>query len=398
MGAIVIDVGSSNIKAGWAGEDNPRTVFSSHIGVMFVDDDGKSNENNTTGSFVGSNLSTDVDAAQDRDTTIPRTSMLAPPSSWTSSSSSNSSSSSSSAIDTRRRKLFIGDTVHRRDHMDMISPVQHGLIMDWEAYDKYLDYIFKTQLHADVEEAPLLLSEPVLNTKARREKTVEIVFEKHRTPAVYLAKDAVLSAFSCGKATATVLDIGAGKTSCVAVNDGYALYKSSKVTKIGGDSLDALTEELLFQSKGIMDIPPKYAYYKKYVEQGTQGQPTTQGTQTAQPQTSQTTPIGPGPMTGTSLVYEALSFPLTTRSYRHYAQAQIVRDAKETICRVHDQAFDAELYAKIPSRPYVLPDGTVLEVGVERMLVGESLFQPSLGLGKEVLSDFDPLFKFEGMT
>ncbi len=50
----------------------------------------------------------------------------------------------------------------------------------------------------------------------------------------------------------------------------------------------------------------------------------------------------------------------------------------------------------MPARPFTLPDGNVVDMGVERLLVGEALFDPALGLGKEVVSDLDPLFKWEG--
>lgn len=41
-----------------------------------------------------------------------------------------------------------------------------------------------------------------------REKTTEIMFEKFQVPALYLAKNAVLSAFATAKQTALVIDAG----------------------------------------------------------------------------------------------------------------------------------------------------------------------------------------------
>lgn len=38
MGAVVLDVGSSSTRAGWAGEDGPRSVFPSAVGLSPVRD------------------------------------------------------------------------------------------------------------------------------------------------------------------------------------------------------------------------------------------------------------------------------------------------------------------------------------------------------------------------
>lgn len=58
----------------------------------------------------------------------------------------------------------------------------------------------------------------------------------------------------------------------------------------------------------------------------------------------------------------------------------IVNDIKEVLCRVADLGYE-DLMAKnsnIPSIPYELPDGNVVEVGVERFKVPELLFSPDL--------------------
>ena len=39
--AVVVDVGADTTKAGYAGEDSPKTVFSSAVGVLAGEDGGK---------------------------------------------------------------------------------------------------------------------------------------------------------------------------------------------------------------------------------------------------------------------------------------------------------------------------------------------------------------------
>ncbi len=55
---------------------------------------------------------------------------------------------------------------------------------------------------------------------------------------------------------------------------------------------------------------------------------------------------------------------------------QIAADAKESICRVSDSAFDAEQNANIPTVTYELPDGQEIQVGPDRFSVPEVLFNP----------------------
>lgn len=53
-----------------------------------------------------------------------------------------------------------------------------------------------------------MLAEPTHNSRAAREKAVEVLFESQRCPALFLAKSAALSAFAVGKQTALVVDAG----------------------------------------------------------------------------------------------------------------------------------------------------------------------------------------------
>ena len=66
------------------------------------------------------------------------------------------------------------------------------------------------------------------NTRAKREKLTEIMFEKYNVPAFYLVKNAVLAAFANGRSTGIVVDSGSTHTSAVPVYDGYVLSQGKK--------------------------------------------------------------------------------------------------------------------------------------------------------------------------
>jgi actin-like protein 6A len=74
-----------------------------------------------------------------------------------------------------------------------------------------------------------------------------------------------------------------------------------------------------------------------------------------------------------------------TSAYRLFKQREIASDLKETVCRLSDSSYDDAANQNMPSMQYELPDGNVIDVGVERYKIPELLFQPELigsfGLG-----------------
>jgi actin-like protein 6A len=76
-------------------------------------------------------------------------------------------------------------------------------------------------------------------------------------------------------------------------------------------------------------------------------------------------------------------FPKTHPTYKAWAVASVLSDAKEVVCRLADAPFDPANGgtpggAPVPATPYELPDGTEVGLGVERFAVPEALFRPSI--------------------
>ncbi|RYG50860.1 hypothetical protein EON67_04505 [archaeon] len=55
---------------------------------------------------------------------------------------------------------------------------------------------------------------------------LEMMFETFQTPAAYIARAPALAAFSMGRGTAVVVDIGASSTRVTPVYDGYVLQST----------------------------------------------------------------------------------------------------------------------------------------------------------------------------
>lgn len=95
-------------------------------------------------------------------------------------------------------------------------------------------------------------------------KLTEHMFEKYKIPALFLVKDPVLNAFSCGRSSALILDCGHKQTIATPVNDGYALLKCIVKHDIGGDQLTIDLNNFLINKKQ-MSVRPRFHFKKSFV-------------------------------------------------------------------------------------------------------------------------------------
>ncbi|KAG2411031.1 Actin-related protein [Vigna angularis] len=236
VSAIVIDLGSHTCKAGYAGEDAPKAVFPSVVGAIDqMDIDGPVHAGVSSGSAV------DLQ---------------------------NNKKNHESDRTKEKCKLYVGSQSlgYRRDYMELLSPLKNGVIVDWNIVDNIWDHALRECLLVDPKERPMLLAEQCSNTQEQRERAAELMFEKYKVPALFLAKNAVLTSFASGRATSLVVDSGAGSTTVAPVLDGYVLQKAVISSPIGGQFLtECLTRSL--EAKGITPRP-RYSFKKKEISPG----------------------------------------------------------------------------------------------------------------------------------
>mmetsp|Transcript_56693 Transcript_56693/g.64972 ORF Transcript_56693/g.64972 Transcript_56693/m.64972 type:complete len:422 (+) Transcript_56693:32-1297(+) len=188
--AAVIDIGNGSCRAGSSGEDTPKYILPSVVGVL-------ENKN--------SELSMDIESEQTKN----------------------------------RRTLFAGEhqIKFRRDNMEIVESIRNGQYLNFELIEKLINDVYYENLQILPSKYPLLMSEPSIPIKEQRQKMIELAFEKFATPAYYVCKSAVLSCFASGRSTSLILDSGASHTIAVPVNDGYALQKSTISIELGGNHL-----------------------------------------------------------------------------------------------------------------------------------------------------------------
>jgi len=112
------------------------------------------------------------------------------------------------ASNTQKFRLGMHGVGVWREGMEVGSPFTNGLVSNWDALEALWSYTLTDQMKLNAEDHPMMLTEPSFNTNNAREKMVELMFEKYKVPAVFLAKNAVLSSFAMARQTSLVVDIG----------------------------------------------------------------------------------------------------------------------------------------------------------------------------------------------
>ena len=291
--------------------------------------------------------------------------------------------------------------------MEVRSAFKDGLIEDWDLLEQLLDFTFERQLRANASDHPLMFSEcPVgllffflfllflsffsfhprmeaslqhpkmlrvgvrlherfccqyvlifswssflflfgqWNTKAKRETLTELLFEKYKVPALYLAKSAVLSAFASGRSTALVVDGGASSMSVTPVYDGYVLYDGIRRSPLAGHGLSDRFVDMLEKKKEIPIVPHYRVKSKSAVGEAE------------------------------AAVFVAREHPGLTESFIKYSKRDVVLDFQSMAGRVASPSYNTDLLTTLPTTSHEFPNGYHDSFGLERYDVSELLFDP----------------------
>ncbi|KAJ3425114.1 actin [Anaeramoeba flamelloides] len=188
--ACVIENGTYNIKAGFAGDDSPSAVFRSIVG----------REKN-------------ADLADQKQT---------------------------------EKEFYIGEEAQKkRGILSLKHPIEKGIITDWGDMESIWSHVFKNELRVAPEQYPILLTQTPLNPKANKEKMTEIMFETFKVPAAHLGNTSTLALYASGRTTGMMVEFGYDRTYSVPIYEGYALPYAIKSLDVGGADLTEYLTKIL---------------------------------------------------------------------------------------------------------------------------------------------------------
>ncbi|KAF8930657.1 actin family [Dissophora ornata] len=219
----------------------------------------------------------------------------------------------------RVKDIMVGDeAAELRSSLQMSYPMENGIVKNWTDMRHLWDYTFNEKLKIDPRETKIMLTEPVMNPKANREKMVQTMLEEYGFQGVYVAIQAVLTLYAQGLTTGVVVDSGDGVTHIVPVVDGYSLPHITKRLDVAGRDVTQYLIKLLL---------------------------------------------------------------LRGYAFNRTADFETVRQIKEKLCYTSydvDQDLKLANETTVLVESYTLPDGRVIKVGSERFEAPECMFQPGL--------------------
>ncbi|KAJ3431278.1 actin-7-related [Anaeramoeba flamelloides] len=190
--SIVIDNGTSQIKIGIAGNENPSFIEFNCIGKP----KGKESKTNQESSYIGC------------------------------------------------------EAIEKRESLTLSSPMERGQIVDWENMERIWNYLFLDKMKHDPNEYNFLITKKRQTPKSNDETIAEIVFETYGVKAMYLAYDTILSLYSSGRTTGCVLDVGDGCITIEAIYEGFSVPQSINRYDLGGRDITDYLCTLLKRETG----------------------------------------------------------------------------------------------------------------------------------------------------
>ena len=164
---------------------------------------------------------------------------------------------------------FIGKSAEQ--HRGLLSikyPMEHGIVVDWNDMELMWHHIYsKEQLQIFAEEHPVLITESPVNPRRNRERTAEILFETFNVPALFISMQAVLSLYASGRTTGVVLDSGDGITQAVPIYEGFALPLSIVRTDVAGRDITKFLKFLIRKEGLTLNTTAEFEVIKKLKEQ-----------------------------------------------------------------------------------------------------------------------------------
>ena len=190
---IIIDIGTSSIKAGLSGQEKPSLIFPNYFGEM--------------------KYSKSVGSWKDDD-----------------------------------KKHIIGNDCNKYFGVVKLKyPLSHGIFNNSEDISSIFEYIYSNldMSITEIKEHPVLIAEPLLNPQENRRNIAKVLFDTYKIEQIFFASQPILSLFSTSSTSGAVLESGDGVTQSCIIYEGYTIPGSYKRINLGGKEVTEYLQYLL---------------------------------------------------------------------------------------------------------------------------------------------------------
>ena len=198
---VIIDIDSGIIKSGFGGEDSPRNIFNSIVGIPKM-----------PGVMVSMG----------------------------------------------QQERFVGEeAISKLEIMNFNAPIQRGQISDWDKFETLLHYLLYEKMKVVPEEISIMITESPKSPKENKQKLSELLFETFNVQNIHLANSSMLGLFAYGKTSGLIVDSGFNITSSVPLYEGFPLHHASIKLNYGGEDISKYLLSMIEK-----ELDPSYKYLK----------------------------------------------------------------------------------------------------------------------------------------
>ncbi|KAF2429523.1 actin-like protein-like protein 6A [Tothia fuscella] len=337
VSALVLDPGYATTRAGFAGEDTPKSVVPTYYGLLYKD---------------SSSIHKTLFGENDLHTPLPNLDIHNP---LAGAGAEDWVDDWDTAI-----KLWEYTITSRLTGPRATDPRKNGL-NDVSNGDGDVDLDGVENEEKAMGDNPLLMTEPGKTSVKARERATENAMENWGVPAFWLGRSGVLAAFSAGKANALVIDIGASGIQITPVIEGTILKKGVRSSPLGGNWISNQLRLMFSTSQPLVPLVPHYMVQSKLPVEA--GQPS-------------------------AATYRKFEKP-PTDSFRKWEEERVLTEFKESVVQVWDgpgrlgtampgASTNEEIVKTYAGRPFEMPDGWNQLFGGERFRPAEGLFDENM--------------------
>ncbi|ESO84253.1 hypothetical protein LOTGIDRAFT_229705 [Lottia gigantea] len=208
--AAVLDIGSAMVRAGFAGDVAPRSIFPSLIGRP---------------SFTPAVMPTHCD-------------------------------------------LYIGDEVlAAKASLSITHPTEHGIVTNWDDMEILLNYIFNKELRVSPSDQAVLMTEPPLNPKSNATTMTQVMFEKYDVPKFYISNPGILSSLASGRGTGLMVDCGEGLAHVIPIYQGFTIPHSIRRQNLAGRDVTHNLQKLILKRGHTLTTDSEFEIVRDIKEQ-----------------------------------------------------------------------------------------------------------------------------------